>query len=246
LLDRSAGAITVAGDPVVGPGQYLRIATHAWYANIVEGIWQYLVESQDTMWVPADRDAEWQWMQTTTGEVRWISGDPATLPPELGDPTEPTSEVLRAPGGRFYGEIPEGWSNPNPAFVAGLPRDPARLYDRLTVDTAGEPAPRETTLDNAAAALRTGLLPADLRAAICKALARVPGIRVVDGTADLDGRSGVGFGVTDDSGFVHEIIIDPQTGRFIGERSTSPTGTELESTAVTVEVVDRPGIGPAG
>jgi hypothetical protein len=199
------------------------------------------------MWVPADRDAEWQWTRTRTGEVRWISGDPATLPPELGDLAEPMTEVLRAPGGRFYGEaIPEGWGNPTPAFVAGLPRDPARLYDRLAVDAAGEPAPRWTTLDNAATALHTGLLPADLRAALCKALALVPGIRVVDGTADLDGRGGVGFGVTDDYGFVHEIIVDPQTGRFIGERSTSPTGTELASTAVTVDVVDRPDLGPAG
>jgi hypothetical protein len=130
--------------------------------------------------------------------------------------------------------------------MAGLPRDPARLYDRLAVDASGEPAPRWTTVSNAAEALQTGLLPADLRAALCKALIRVPGIRIVDGTADLDGHGGVGFGVTDDYGFVHEIIIDPETGRFIGERRTSPSGTELASTAVTVDVVVRPGIGPAG
>jgi RNA polymerase sigma-70 factor (ECF subfamily) len=42
--------------------------------------------------------------------------------------------------------------------------------------------------------LRTGLVPADLRASLYKAAALIPGVTITDTQATLDGRTGIATG----------------------------------------------------
>ena len=94
--------------------------------------------------------------------------------------------------------------------------------------------------------MRTGVIPADLRAALYQAAALIPGVTVMDREATLDGRTGISLGM-ETPGYKarKELIVDPSTGHLIGEREilledqgSIPAGTAVSWTAVTTTVVD--------
>ncbi len=89
--------------------------------------------------------------------------------------------------------------------------------------------------------LRTGVVPGELRAALYKAAALIPGVTVTDQQATLDGRKGVAIGRIEDFSHVrHDIIIDPNSGQPIGERQvlTEPSGSMPAGTAITWTAVE--------
>ena len=89
--------------------------------------------------------------------------------------------------------------------------------------------------------LRTGLVPADLRAALYKTAALIPGVSVTDDQATLDGRKGIAIGrVETTSHRRQDIIIDPTTGLLIGEREvlTEPRGLVPAGTATTWTAIE--------
>lgn len=94
--------------------------------------------------------------------------------------------------------------------------------------------------------LRTGLAPADKRAALFRALALIPGVEVTKQQATLNGQIGVALGRQDPSRDSQpEIIVDPKTGNMIGERDVLtksrgdiPSGTVIESTSLSVSIVN--------
>ncbi len=67
---------------------------------------------------------------------------------------------------------------------------------------------------------------------------------MTDEAANLDGRQGVALGMTDPSGQTEEIIIDPATGAFIGEREVADHGAVMGFTAVHSGVADEIGVKP--
>lgn len=92
-------------------------------------------------------------------------------------------------------------------------------------------------------ALRSGIVPADLRAALFRTAQLIPGVRVVDTATNLDGRSGVAVGRDEGHSFRQDIIFDPRTGQVIGERQVSlqaagdqPAGTVYDFSAVRTDV----------
>ena len=118
-----------------------------------------------------------------------------------------------------------------------------------------------------AGVLSSGLAPADLQAALYRAAAKLPGIKLIDSAANLDGRHGVAIGHAGlDENVQTEIIFNQSNGQFIGEREVllrkveprplpssinghkvitvgspwgnAPVGTTLSSTALTVSVVN--------
>jgi hypothetical protein len=138
------------------------------------------------------------------------------------------------------------------AQLARLPRDPHALLAILNPTLpSGKPVGAGPALGSSVLILRSGLVPADLRAAIYQALALLPGLQVTDRSANLDGRVGVALGVDDEpTNIRREIIIDPDTGQFIGERIVQlradartglPAGTLLDSSSVTTGVVGAVG-----
>ena len=68
--------------------------------------------------------------------------------------------------------------------------------------------------------LRLGLVPADLRAGLYDALALIRGVTASE-QANFDGKVGIAIGRTEPlrAGQRAEIIIDPNTGLVIGERT---------------------------
>lgn len=248
-----AAAAVGASDPVVAPGQYKYLQTHAWWAGI-DGNTVRLIENQETVWVPADPSdpaAMWMLQRGPTGQVQWISGDPSDAS-GLSDPMDiyPTMNV-QAACGDFYGsggcDRIGSWQDPTPAFLLALPRDPTALLERLRTDAPNNGRGDIELLVYAADLLRSGLVPADLRAALYRALATLPDIDMVDRAVTLDGQAGVALGMQDGQ-IRQDIIIDAATGAFIGEREVAlenldeiPAGAVMSSTSLTTAVVDTLG-----
>jgi hypothetical protein len=222
-----------ASDPVVRRGEYLYVESHRWdMVSREDGDTKlvYLQESITQTWVPYDRSQEWLQRSHNTNRREWIQGSEADLA-RLGLDPDRGVEELRARCGDFY---PEGgmkpceregtWQEPTPEFVAALPSDPQELYDELRDAMADEGAGQDAgILDFVQDAISRGLMPAGLRANLYRALALMPALRISDRNANLDGRTGVGLGIeTGDR--KRELIIDPATGQFIGERETTTRG----------------------
>ncbi len=255
-LNQAAVASLGATDEPVRAGQYRYIQTHAWN-TVFSGYNIFQDETLSQVWVPANPDDPTQnWMidRRPTGNRVWIKGTEEEAR-EDGTSTDPmdtgVSLHATAPCGNFYqpGPCPRSgsWQDPTPSFLASLPRDPAQLYARLQADAPDNGRGNAELLVYAADALRSGLVPADLRAALYQTLTRLDGVDLVDQAVNLDGRVGTAIGI-DDGQFRQDIIIDPTTGAFIGEREVltgdyegAPDGTTFSYTAVSTAVVDTIG-----
>jgi hypothetical protein len=103
--------------------------------------------------------------------------------------------------------------------LLALPRDPEALYRRFH-DAAvececGDSVDQETFV-LVGDFLRDAPLPADLRAAVLRAAALIPGIRLIPEERDLAGRTGVGVGF-DSDGRRNVLVFDRQTHQLLGE-----------------------------
>jgi hypothetical protein len=250
---------------VPGPAQYRYVESRDWTlaggTGRAGGFAAALVEGRDRYWVPADPEQDWLMIRSRTGQRTWVVGTEADAGsiglPDPGSP--PEQEEITAPCGRFHGagtdlcRGPGSWQVPTPEFVAGLPRDPGELLERLERDAPDNARGDTELLVQVADLLRTQVaVPADLRSALYRALSLVDGITLTPGTVNLDGRVGTAIGIDDDVDRT-EIIIDPRTGEFIGEREvvTSedldvPKGTVTGYSSVSSAVVDRIGEVPGG
>jgi hypothetical protein len=143
------------------------------------------------------------------------------LPVPQGCPPGQPARIRPAVGlGKFF---------PNPAAV---PTDPdgllAAVY-RLVEDPACAPILVGDTVQDRALLLIDGMLqtvmPAEVRAALYQALAKIPGVTVVPGATDAAGRRGVAFaraaaieGHGSSDWLRLEIILDRVTHRYLGAR----------------------------
>lgn len=265
VLNNAAGTTIATSDPVVGPGQYLLVDTKAVYSSATSttsdgsATYAWLASQDQQLYVPADRSQEWILNQEPSIPVQFFDEPSRRFAEkqqaELEDPargpvaTVPYGPLMRAPGGNFYDDeqrVLGGMSLKEALDTA--PRDPQALLDLIYQRTAGAgPTPEEEAFVTIADTLRSGVIPADLRAALYQAAALVPGVTVVDREATLDGRTGISLGIK-----AHhyparqEIIIDPKTGLLIGERvilledsQGLPAGTASAWTAITTSVVDE-------
>jgi hypothetical protein len=251
---RNAAAATIrTSDPVVGPGQYLKIDTTARYggsavtADGTQVSWQEKTGGQ--VYVPADRNGEWVWNREESVPIEFSSEAAKAEATRLQEKT-PSDMVgiQRAPRGAFHdGEQTLIIGGMPLDQASGLPRDPQALLDLIQERTKGAgKSPEIKALGTITAALRTGVIPADLRAAFYKAAALIPGVTVADQQATIDGRTGIAIGIPSlDGGTRQETIIDPATGLLIGERNVLlkdypgfPAGTITTWTSVQTSVVD--------
>lgn len=249
-LGDAAAATIKTSDPVVGPGQYLKVSTQAVYS--VDGDdgtghgAAYLATQNGQIYVPADHSNDWVWVRDPSNVVRTF-GPASERAAAADEGASNTPEVIRAAKGAWYNGKPTEWDFGN------LPRDPQQLLNYIYRVTAGTGVSADgEALVFIADTLRTGVVPADLRAALYKAAAGIPGVTITDRTATLDGHTGIAFGRDEGNGLRQEIIIEPSTGLLIGEREVLlrdgvlpgvPAGESMGWTAVTTSVVDS---APAG
>lgn len=251
LLSRAADAAIGARDPVVGPDQYLHITTDAVTSSgstSADGTFiSWLDRAVIEQWIPGDPSRDWVLRQGPVVPYRFFTpGDrQRALRAGLLPAARATTQVTRGRDGAFFGPVTPSWQAPTVAFLASLPRDPAELLGRIRHD-AGDSGPSRDgeALVTIADALRSGIVPADLRAALFRTAQLIPGVRVVDTETNLDGRPGVAVGRDEGQSFRQDIIFDPQTGQVIGERQVSlqasggvPAGTAYDFTAVRTDVV---------
>jgi hypothetical protein len=227
--------------------------------NTVEAQY-YLQREQLELFRPANRNDTWWWIQCRRS-VAQTFGPKSELAAQQ-DPlvTEgPIGSLEEMPGGRFESESSDGeiqTGNPVGGFtVPGgasddftqLPLEPGALLAEIHRLNAGSGPSRDgQALVWIADTLRGGAVPAEYRAAMYQAAALIPGVTVTDEQATLDGTTGIAIGRDETtSTFRQEIIIDPATGQFIGERRVTleaygpvAAGTPLGWTAVTIEIVD--------
>ena len=259
-LNAAADEITPVDDPI-RPDQYRYLVARAWLVNFrpvlprspggPDGIDHdlrivYQREGVIERWTPADLTRGCTTRDSTTGNLRWIVGDEETATRDGYELPKPTSWEETWPCDQGGGGW---WGAPSGEWLAALPRDPAQLYDRMRQESPGmwfNSNPDLAIVEAVAAALGSGSTPADLRAALYRALAMVPGLEITEQAANLDGRTGIAFGLSGDGKRV-EVIIDPATGQFIGKRQISesgdyngfkvPPGTVISSMSVSNPVV---------
>lgn len=256
ILNNAAAATIQTSDPVVGPGQYLKIETRAVHSTV-----QTFADGSETAWldktggqvyVPADRDGIWIWNREDRVPEAFFSEASKAAAAKMRDSfaSEPGSGlagILRAPGGAFYGSAQTVINGMPLDQVSNLPRDPEALLHIIYDRTKGSgPSPETEALVSIADTLRTGVVAADLRAVLYKAAALIPGVSVVDKQATLNGRTGIAIGISSPDGDSRQdIILDPSTGLLIGERRLQlkatadfPAGTATSWTSVETSVVD--------
>lgn len=252
VLHSAAVASIESSDPVVGPGQFLKVDTTEvalGYGRSPSGeagayeqpqtITLYIPHNTADMWVIARQQLK---PGKSYGDAQWQIKD-FWHNPKRGD-----RQLYQALGGTFT-----GGQSFNPAdAIAKLPRDSATLFTYLYDHADGSASKDEAVWTSIVDLLRTGLVPAALRSAMYEVLARVPGVYLSEGKANLNGTTGLAISRKEPSRpFVAQIIIDPATGLFIGERdivtnadSVVPVGASQDWTAVTTTVVDDAPAGP--
>ena len=128
---------------------------------------------------------------------------------------ETLERVRKLPGGRAI-PLVDGYK-----ALAALPTDPDALlrwaYERAEHISGAGLSEHGDVYAIFNGMVRENVLPPDLQAAIFRALARVPGVKVE--TVDVSGRQALALGQTED--WLHEeLLLDPTTYEYRGERST--------------------------
>ncbi|KTS64758.1 hypothetical protein NS206_06950 [Microbacterium testaceum] len=262
VLGAAATAARDVVDPVVGPGQYLEIRTDAVYAatgtteadaevarqqrdgNLEDGDFTSFLESDvQALWVPADRSGDWVEVRCARTPVQTFGPRSETLASEWEGAGAEGRYVL--PAGKTEYGAPITMLDADSA--ADLPRDPHQLLERIYQENGNAGPSRDgEALVWLADRLRSGTVPAELRSVFYDTAALIPGVTITEEQATLNGRTGTAIGRDEgENGFRQDIIIDPATGEFIGERQVllrpgadMPAGTATGSTSVTTTVVD--------
>lgn len=247
FLNAAATTTIETSDPVVAPGQYLRISTNsAWGASDGGDRTMWLKPTTGVLYIPEDPTDIWVWERHEfPATVFFGDAGRAAAARYVIDPNDTDlNGVLRAEAGAFYG----GSSREEQVFDQSS-RDPATLRDHFYNEyTGGSASLDEDVWVRITDLLRTGEVPADLRAALYRTMALIPGVTIIEDEATLDGRTGTALGYTEPArGSItrEEIIIDPITGLLIGERRVTlvaqediPAGTTVGWSTVQTSVVD--------
>lgn len=165
------------------------------------------------------------------------------------DGSQPSLVIER---GRTWTEPPFDpatvWPPRTAAALEALPTEPDALLDAV-LDWFGHSNTKDTNYTNQYTGLIKMLdreLPPALRAATFEALARIPGVEVIDDEIDAHGRRGIGLIRPTQPGNEGNkvLVLDRDTYEFLGLREISilPDGTRIQL-LVTHEawgVVDRP------
>lgn len=269
VLNSAAAATLDASDPLVGPGQYLFVRTDGVFASsgtleedderiredggdvqpsdVVSAMETY----HDELYVPADRSDDWVWIQCTRRPFQTFGPRSEAFADEQAAIYEKydLDVIRRFPGGTTpsitnFGGYQDGVETS--VDYDALPREPRQLLDKIYELNGNSGQSRDgEALEWITSALRRGTAPADFRAALYRAAAEIPGVEIIDDQATLNGKAGIAIGRLETTSNVrYELIIDPETGQFIGEQQVTldgyasfPAGTTTSWTAVTTTVV---------
>ncbi|TCO52872.1 CU044_5270 family protein [Actinocrispum wychmicini] len=268
VLTDAADVTVHTTDIPVAPGQfrYVKEKRSRWMGVVLHGAssancWFRYEQTEET-WIPTDLNQDWLRRTTHTDplETKSCTKEEAENAPFHTSTVTPWES--RAKRGKFRDpdrvarpdsgghplegqpapEIPANIFHPTPELLAGLPRDPRKLFIVLRDSTCLADA---CAFVGAQDMLGTGQIPGELRAAVYRAMTRIAGMKVADRQANLDGQTGIAIRLTDPHR-VRDMIVDPKTGDYIGARTVqdSPAGPLSESSSVTTGVANTLGAPP--
>jgi hypothetical protein len=138
-----------------------------------------------------------------------------------------------------------------PAYLPGLPTSPDAMLRYLYRNSQGQNPPDQQAFITAGDLIRESYLRPAALAALFEAVARIPGVVVVHGAVTVSGTRGIAVQRIF-QGQSNQLIFDPRTYAFIGERQVVvrglpgiKAGTVMDFTAVLkVAIVDHTGQQP--
>ena len=111
------------------------------------------------------------------------------------------------------------------ASLVALPTEPSALLQWIYEDMGGlgeTPEGRySTAYSMLSAVLRESILPPKTEAAVFRALKQIPGVTLVKGRVDAAGRPALGLGRVTEGWLHEELLLDPATYAYLGERSVA-------------------------
>ncbi|GAA2649317.1 CU044_5270 family protein [Nonomuraea recticatena] len=246
---RPAGAVTVAppteavtveagGELDPKPGQFVLVESETMYPSYSFGEQEsrHLYRTKRQLWRSVDASADGL-MSIEGMEPRQFPGWPL---PEHARKWQGTDWHRLASCPDTLGAFRNDY-----AFLSTLPDDPERMKDFLAQRAKNT---NDDAFRAAADLIRETYVPKAQRAALFAAMKELPGVEVAEGVEDGAGRKGTALGrAAPEQGTVEQLIFDPETFAFMGERGTvvdekaakAPVGTLLSLTAQTaVSVVD--------
>ncbi len=269
LLEKAAAG---AAAPAVAAGQFRFIDVHT--SVVFSSVtpvpvgstatptgFSYLIEQREQKWIPSDYRQVWLDRRMWLGEPKWVGG---TMPRNETTPPKPADYDTgdrKGACGDFFANAkattkkvcgdPNDWESP--AFYDKLPRDVDGLYAQMLQLSKAKGGKPDTTFHAALLVLQEGLMPADVQPLWYKAMAKIPGVTVLDRAVNLDGRTGTALGFKNEAE-QRELIIDPATGDYIGQRTVAgekpydswiKPGTVTQLSSFTVGVATKLGEPPA-
>jgi RNA polymerase sigma-70 factor (ECF subfamily) len=217
-LQHAAKLVAASPAPVIGPGQYWYVKGLGAFANRVatgKGTFTALRTARHEIWIASD----------ASGRVVRTDG-----PPQFFSAAERARwEGAGKPGFESSGGIDEtvaagelSWGiQPLARKVADIPSDPevlARLIEQHANENKNTTAQEAFSLIEEV--LRFAPLSGAQTAAFYQVLASLHGIEVAGAARDGLGRSGTAFTLADGGPTRQELILDPETGRLLGSRTT--------------------------
>jgi hypothetical protein len=207
-------AATALAQPglVVPDGSYLYTSTQAYGraggTDVATGAsYAMWVTQRDQLWEAPDGSGQ---RVTTVTEARFASPEDRATWIAMGSPPRP--EVGKRSIEYFApGEIP--------FFDLGdLPTDPERLQALISGSSVIEHGPgSEDTFYAIGELLAQGTASPELRAALLRVAASLPGVRSLGIIEDPLGRRGLGFAVTEGRSEA-QLIFDPETAELLGQQ----------------------------
>ncbi|MFJ7419933.1 CU044_5270 family protein [Streptomyces uncialis] len=145
-------------------------------------------------------------------------------------------------------------SNTDYRSLQKLPTDPATLHKWLYDNGQGDKTPEdERAFTLFGDLVGESLVPKKQAVALYRAAARIKAVEVVDGVKDAAGRTGVALVRENEDGYQEQLVFDPRTKEYLGERvvAVRDTGDGLKkgqllgtSAILDREIVDKAGRRP--
>ncbi|MFD7158326.1 CU044_5270 family protein [Kribbella sp. NPDC059898] len=238
FLNDAAARIGSNPDTPIPPGHFRQITVQSSMIDTFTSNpdLRATIFSRGDKWIPAKPTARYVQQGTKLVRVEFPSAAARTaarkLAPELfATPGRTTTgyAICSDPVGPLNQSTTRceaGWTTPTPGFLAKLPRDPDALLAALRQDTTGvgHPSPPDfRAFLHLSSVLGSGLVPADLRAALYRAAAKIPGIELLNDVVTLDGHHGRAIGIVGQD-VRKEIVVAPANGAFLGGRDVVVPG----------------------
>ncbi|MGW3344660.1 CU044_5270 family protein [Nonomuraea rubra] len=227
------------------PGQFILVESETMYGSFTMGAdgkeaTRHLYRSHRKIWQSVDGSANGLLMMEGREPRPW-PGEELPEAEKTGWQRTSWDTLAACPGS--LGEYRTDY-----AYLSTLPADPSALRERLYRLAGSKGQDRDlSALDHARGLFTETYLPRAQRQGLFEAIKTIPGVRVKEGVEDAAGREGVALARQGPRGTETQLIFDPATFMYLGEREEvvteggdAPKGSVLALTAqLSVTVVDR-------